>query len=155
MGLDTSHNCWHASYRSFAVWRNQIAAHLGDLGYLEADDDDGGYRIPPERIPDQGPAPDETRTDEDGETYTIHWSTAYGNSVYLGRWDTDPLDIIDVLMIHSDCEGIIEHRFTRRLAERLLGIHEMQSDGWQRDATARFATGLLDAYERDEDVDFH
>lgn len=27
MGLDTSHNCWHGSYSSFARFRNEVADH--------------------------------------------------------------------------------------------------------------------------------
>ncbi len=29
MGLDTSHNAWHGSYRSFHAFRKQLATHLG------------------------------------------------------------------------------------------------------------------------------
>lgn len=144
MGLDTSHGCWHGSYSSFATWRNYLATEfLGDLGYTVTHAEIGdSYEFPPERIPVQ----DAT----DG----------YPNSVYLGDWESDPLDIIDVLMIHSDCEGEIPHRFTGPLAARLDGFRQQMTaetdpDGYLRAATTRFVNGLLDACARGEAVDFH
>lgn len=153
MGLDTSHNCWHGSYTGFARWRNDIGRIIG-WGTEERLSGAGeGYMIPEGRVPEQAAPADEIRT-EDGETYTIHWSQAYDNSVWLGHWDTDPEDVIDVLMVHSDCEGIIPHRFLDPLVMRLLEIGKQQ-DGWYLDATKLFIAGLMDANDRGEDVDFH
>src|SRR5262245_45834798 len=116
MGLDTTPGCWHGSYSSFATWRNQLAWYSDWAGNndstLSSDPDwhSVSYVIPEDRGPDQGPLPDE-EYEVDGETYTIHWADHYPNSVYLGHWDKDPEDVLDVLFIHSDCEGKIPHRF--------------------------------------------
>lgn len=154
MGLDTSHNCWHGPYSAFARWRNDIARVIGwaeeprAIGTTD-------YVIPAGRVPKQAPLPDETVT-EDGETYTIKWSEHYDNSVWLGHWDTDPEDVIDVLMVHADCEGIIPNRFLHPLADRLMMIMgEQEPDSWERRVTGQFIVGLMDAMQRGEDVDFH
>jgi hypothetical protein len=151
MGLDTTHDCWHASYSTFGAWRMDIARVLG-WGSEKTSYGGDTYAIPEGRIPEQGPLPDETVT-TDGETYTIRWSEAYANKVWLGYWDQDPADVIDVLMMHSDCEGTIPHRFTCPLARRLTEIAQEQDD-W-REWTEQFVKGLLLAHERGEDVGFH
>jgi hypothetical protein len=159
MGLDTSHGCWHGSYGGFAAWRNDIARVIG---WEVEGDARGNYVIPEGRIPDQAPPADEIVT-TDGETYVVKWSESYPNGVYLGQWDKDPEDVLDVLMLHSDCEGIIPHRFCKPLAERLHEIAVLQEQhpsederygNWHYDATIRFLTGLLNADRRGEDVDF-
>jgi hypothetical protein len=154
MGLDTSHDAWHGSYSGFALWRNDIGRIIGwDID--ESRPGTTSYVIPEGRVPEQDPLPDETRT-EDGETYVIHWSTAYDNKVWLGHWDTDPADVIDVLMLHSDCEGIIPVRFLEPLAHRLMDIMEEQEpESWERRATGQFIVGLIDAHAQQQDVEFH
>lgn len=155
MGLDTTHDCFHASYSTFAFWRNDIGRILGWEIEDRQTGSGEGYVIPEGRVPQQDPLPDEEVT-EDGETYTIHWSTAYDNKVWLGHWDTDPDDVIDVLMLHSDCEGIIPHRFLEPLCHRLMDIMEQQEpDSWQRLTTGQFCAGLIEAHLRNEDVEFH
>ena len=155
MGLDTSHNCWHSSYTFFARWRNALADALGweheDRGMGTTD-----YVIPEGRVPQQDPPGSVTYT-EDDETYTVDYSTSYDNSVWLGHWDVDPEDAIDVLMVHSDCEGEIPWRFTEPLARRLHEIMPLLDEGqgeWQ-EITLQFIDGLLDAHRRGEAVDFH
>lgn len=136
MGLDTTHNCWHGSYTGFSHWRNMVAATI-DWKIST----DGHYGIPEDRIPDQQPM------------------GGYPNSVYLGIWSNDPADVIDVLMVHSDCEGIIPHRFTLPLAQRLLQVAdrmiEDEVDQWYIDAARDFASGLMRAHRANEDVEFH
>lgn len=152
MGLDTSHNCWHGAYSGFASWRLDVAHTIG-WGTEATALGSATYAIPEGRVPEQDPPADEEYT-VDGETHTVEWSKAYDNGVWLGQWDNDPEDVIDVLMIHSDCEGIIPHRFCQPLAERLAEIAGDQN-GWERDATVRFINGLLIAHGRGDDVDFH
>ena len=154
MGLDTTHDAWHGSYSGFALWRNDLARVLG-WGTEVTPHSTTTYAIPEGRVPQQDPLPDETHT-VDGETYTIRWSEHYGNSVWLGHWDTDPADVIDVLMIHSDCDGIIPHRFMERLCHRLMDVMEQQEpDSWERKATGQFCVGLIEAHIRGEDIEFH
>jgi hypothetical protein len=151
MGLDTSHNCWHGAYSSFAHWRNDIGRVIGWAKRTEAGQTTD-YVIPEDRVPKQAAPADETVT-EDGETYTIKWSEGYDNSVWLGHWDKDPEDVIDVLMLHSDCEGIIPHRFCGPLAARLNDLLPDMDEWTER--TNQFINGLLLADDLGEDVDFH
>ena len=163
MGLDTTHDCWHGSYGGFSMWRLEIAKALG-WEQTTTTYGSNTYVIPEDRIPEQAPPADEERTDEDGETYTIRWST-YPNSVWLGHWDKDPDDVIDVLMVHGDSEGVIPHRFCRPLAERLGELMPEIGKAWQEngayepdywgDITMQFITGLLKADMAGEDVGFH
>ena len=69
-------------------------------------------------------------------------------------WKEEPDDAILVLMLHSDCEGIIPTRFCAPLAERLRLI-ALSQEGWCQDATWQFEQGLMLAFHRGEDVDFH
>jgi hypothetical protein len=156
MGLDTTHDCWHGSYTGFAHWRNDIARIIGwDIEDNSKVGSGASYVIPEGRVPEQAPPADEEVT-TDGETYTIHWSQGYNNSVWLGQWDNDPIDYLDVLMLHSDCEGIIPHRFLEGLCHRLMDIMgEQEPDSWQRRATGQFCVGLIEAHNRGEDVGFH
>lgn len=151
MGLDTSHNCWHGSYGGFAQWRNDIGRIIG-WDIKERQSGGEGYVIPEGRVPEQDPLPDEEVT-TDGETYTIRWSESYDNSVWLGHWDKDPDDVIDVLMVHSDCEGTIFHRFCAPLADRLTELLPAVGDWDER--TQQFIDGLRRADAFGQDVDFH
>lgn len=155
MGLDTTHDCFHASYSTFAHWRNDIGRIIGWDIEDRASGSGEGYVIPEGRVPKQGRAADEVVT-EDGETYTISWSTAYDNKVWLGQWDEDPEDVIDVLMLHSDCEGEIPVRFLEPLCHRLMDLMEQQEpDSWERRITGQFCVGLINAHEAGQPVGFH
>ena len=85
----------------------------------------------------------------------------------MGDWPVGlPDDVIDVLLVHSDCEGIIPWRFTQPLADRLTELlpkmgmmsHPMSTtmsttERW-REITIQFITGLVTAHYRREDVEF-
>jgi hypothetical protein len=71
-----------------------------------------------------------------------------------GIWDIEPDDVIDVLLLHSDCEYCIPHRFCDRLADRLEEIAELQEERLTQ-RTAQFASGLRRAHCANEDVQFH
>lgn len=139
MGLDTSHGCWHGSYGSFAEWRCDLAKHLG-------------WRFVPGRRRDDYLIPDE------------HLAPALGQfeKVADGNWDgIEPFDVIDVLMLHSDCDGIIPARFCEPLARRLGELGDLQQrdpdedSQWWAERTLEFVCGLLRAAYHNEDVDFH
>ena len=135
MGVLVSHGAYSGSYTGFNDWRRWVIRQA-DLGWTI--DDTGIYHIPEDRIPDQPPM------------------LGYPNSAYLGVWDNDPTEVLDVLMVHSDCEGTIPWRFTQALADRLasvLGDHVDYNDDMV-DATLQFVTGLLSAHARHEDVEF-
>ena len=130
MGLDCSHNAWHGSYTGFTRWRTAVAQAAGfPLGLDEY------YSVPEDRIPVM-PARD-----------------GYDNAVWLGEWPEGlPKDVIDVLLVHSDCEGIIPWRFTQPLADRLTDLlpkmgpevevdEDDESDQYWREITIHFITG--------------
>ena len=142
MGLDTTHNAWHGSYTGFTRWRTAVAIAAGWT--MGADD---YYTVPEDRIPDM-PARD-----------------GYDNGVWLGDWPEGlPADPLDVLLVHSDCEGIIPWRFCQPIADRLTYLlpelgHDVpvdeydDTDDW-REVTIQFITGLVTAHYRHEDIEF-
>ena len=134
MGLDTTHNAWHGSYSGFSRWRTAVA-HATNWPQPLAD----YYTVPEDRIPVM-PARD-----------------GYDNGVWLGDWPEGlPEDVLDVLLIHSDCEGSIPWRFTQPLADRLTELlPKLDNDGLWRDITIQFITGLVTAHYRHEDIEFH
>ena len=81
----------------------------------------------------------------------------------LGIWDTDPDDILDVLIEHQDCEGRIMNKHCGPLAERLIGLLPtiISSDTYHdlphsiTHQTQQFIAGLLFAEKAGEDVEFH
>lgn len=122
MGLDTSHDCWHGSYRALGRFRAAVAETIGvHLDSMQ------GYS---------------------GDKPCVKWSAL----------KPDPLH---VLLDHSDCDGIIEHKDCKPLAERLYEIVPLLPEnteplGWDwRECAKRFADGLMKAHEANEDVDFH
>ena len=60
---------------------------------------------------------------------------------------------IFVLLDHSDCDGVIEHKDCLPLAERLDAIAPLLESPY-REQAIRFADGLRCAHEKDEDVNF-
>ena len=144
MGLDTSHNCWHGAYSSFGTWREDIARVLG--WGTEEYQYGPSYAVP-------GPYQHLIARPLGTSTLDNEWEL---QTPLFGVWQDDPDDVIMVLMLHSDCDGIIPTRFCQPLAERLLGIaNQQQTLSWLQEATEQFATGLLVAASRGEDVDFH
>ena len=149
MGLDTSHDCWHGPYSSFARWRNWIARSLDWDFETDAEGNDKNYIIPEDRVP---VLPKPMPLPVFCSLMDIH---EHGNPFY-GDWFEDPADVIDVLMVHSDCEGRIPTRFCLPLAQRLtLLIQDADPDADWRTTTAQFINGLIRAANRNEDVDFH
>lgn len=127
MGLDTTHNCYHGPYSRFSAWRNSLAEALD-------------WTIGQDRIGTHYQFPDN--------------SPDITEDIMMGKWDENPTDVIFVLMLHQDCEGIIPHRFCEPLARRLEELIDKQDEEWE-DTTFQFITGLLNAHVRGEDVDFH
>jgi hypothetical protein len=83
----------------------------------------------------------------------------YTSDKLLGTWKEEPTDILDVLIEHQDCEGIIEHRHCLPLAERLFGLLPLMPDNEShfspRKKTLQFIQGLRDADAAGENVEFH
>jgi len=76
------------------------------------------------------------------------------------RWDME--DPLSQLLNHSDCDGIIESKHLKLLAERIRATIKNSQDknlgghcgNWHAKAE-QFATGCMAAYEDGEDLDFH
>lgn len=136
MGLDTSHDCWHGSYSGFSRWRNEVARLAG-------------YEI----VLDQ----------RGGDVYAVVNDERWGPKNFAGAWDEDPEDPLLVLLIHSDCDGVIAWRHQIPLAARLEGLIPLaeakvyKTESWgayTAEYLLRFANGLRDANDASEDVEF-
>lgn len=133
MGLDTSHGCWSGAYPAFTRWRNKLAEVAGYSLY-----NDEGY-----------------------ETALIDWGHITNDQLY-GKWEKTPDDPLIVLIAHCDCEGRIYPEQAAPLAKRLQELLPLLKDqdggghiGDYTIKTQEFIDGLLDAVERNENVDFY
>lgn len=114
------------SYSGFGMWRTALAEAAG-IGTKE-----GSF----------GPDP---AVDYD----------AFELCNYQGEWaeGTEPEDPLYLLFIHSDCDGILEHKHLERLADRLEEILPNLLDDEtyypisHHAVTARFIAGLRGAYD--------
>ena len=134
MGLDVSHGCWSASYSAFTRFRNEL--------WLAA-----GYKL---------------REEGYHNTPDIDWSVITDENIH-GRWATMPDDPLYILVIHSDCDGIIPVEYCEPLAARLRQlIPSLPSEGkghlgngGSAAAARRFIVGLQLAAALNEDVGFY
>ena len=75
-------------------------------------------------------------------------------------WETLKPDVLHVLLTHSDCDGYIQWKQTKKLADRLtelLPLLEGEGGGHigsYREKTQEFIDGLLLAHEAHERVEF-
>ncbi len=173
MGLSVSHDCFDGSYSTFTTWRRAIAraAAFPPLEMME------GYHL--EREPKE--IGDSSR---DSESYRedTEWFVRIGNDRIPAsrsrnlspamqramralplKWDLFDNDPLTVLLTHSDCEGVIEHKYLKPLAERLRRLvpklhaeedefaHAITMGG----RTVKFIEGLMRAHELGENVEFH
>lgn len=98
MGLDTTHDCWHGSYRAFAEWRNALATAAGyDL--VEVGTTSGHHVV---------------CADIGDDLYTEDHAR--------GVWKHPPEDFLHVLLTHSDAEYRIRREHTSSLADRLESL---------------------------------
>jgi len=129
MGLDTTHDCWHGPYSSFGQWRTTVALAAG--------------------IPDTNVSP------SGNPSYALDVD-AFHEKNFEGEWDEAPSDPLMVLLVHSDCDGIIPTRFCNPLADRLESLMpRIVGDDMDRDLTRQFIAGLRKAAAAGEDVEFH
>ena len=77
------------------------------------------------------------------------------------KWEILKPDVLHVLLNHSDCDGHISWRNTKKLADRLAELLPLlEGDGGghigsYREKTQIFIDGLLAAHEAHERVEFH
>lgn len=136
MGLDVTHDCWHGAYSAFARFREVVAAAAG---FEMHEREPGDY------------TPRYWQPEWDG------WAT---DAMLGGEWDQPPEDPLLVLLVHSDCDGVIPVKVAPFLAERLERLAPSVPEtgaGHMPDARAavlRFAAGLRSAAEAGDDVEF-
>jgi hypothetical protein len=134
MGLDVSHDCWSGAYSRFYRFRNALAEAAG-LPVREREESAPSY-------------------------WRDEWEDLPGEQimdVVMGKWNRLPEDPLLVLLIHSDCDGIIPAEAAPFLAGRLeqLAPSLAETDHDQhRTRALQFAAGLLVAAEAGEDVEF-
>lgn len=146
MGLYTTHGCWDGPYSSFSRWRN-VLAELAEYQLMG----------PTQEEIDQGVA-------FPGQKYVmIEWSAISQGNVE-GEWTRTPPDPLIVLLVHSDCDGVIHPAQARPLADRLEEllpkVEAFAADpenraGWYPHRTRQFIEGLRAAADLEEDVEFH
>ena len=135
MGLDTTHDCWHGAYSAFARWREKIA-------------EVAGFQL------SEGERP---------EYWSAEMETLYGNNprVLQGEWKEPPRDPLLVLLVHSDCDGLIKAEHCAPLADALEALlPKLDGDGGghiglYREKTEQFIAGLREPADLGEDVEFH
>lgn len=71
------------------------------------------------------------------------------------KWDLLKPDVIHILLDHSDCDGSIEWKYTKPLADRLTELLQKLDIVSYREKTQEFIDGLMCAHEAHEDVEFH
>lgn len=83
----------------------------------------------------------------------------YTDENLLGVWKDEPKDILDVLIEHQDCEGIIASRHCGPLADRLEGLIDnmpaTDHPHGPRQETRRFIEGLRLAASMGDNVEFN
>lgn len=135
MGLDVDYDCWNGPYSAFRRFRNDLARAAGH----EINADDKDYWKP-------------------------EWD-ALPNVMdkIMGEWDEPPDDPLLVLLIHSDCDGVIKAEHVAPLRARLEELIPILEAGDDPDTvrglglvatTQRFIDGLKQAEEEGEDVEF-
>lgn len=145
MGLDTSHDCWHGAYSAFSRWRNILATAAG---YPLEEVKEGHF----------------TYSRVVGLNYDIPEKRYYGKgwkSEIPAVTGHNP-DLMLLLHLHSDCEGVIKRKhqllIADRLEELLPKLEEIDGGGHignAADKTRQFIAGLRAAHAAHETVDFH
>lgn len=168
MGLDTSHGCWSGAYSAFMRWRQMLASAAGFPplslmeGYcnLKGKFDEADMNALDEIIPFNQKYSDNPIA----HARSIIWELYLEQYNLPIKWDYFAIDPLTILLTHSDCEGIIEHKDCKPLADRLQGLidHGKIPEGsggghvglW-KEKTQDFIDGLMDAHKKGEDVEFY
>ena len=89
----------------------------------------------------------------------------FGASEFGEELPSNEKEPLCILLNHSDCDGVIEHKDTLPLANRLKEILVLEqskavsSDDFENnrylERIQQFIDGLMDAHNNNEDVDFH
>lgn len=133
MGLDTTHDAWHASYTSFFTWRCNIWKAAG---------------LPVIR---------DTQNERDIPSC---WADSEAITDYYGNWTAEPDEPLEYVVNHSDCDGLIAPEHLALLIPRLEGllpaIEELDDDGFDTyGRTVQFIEGARKALDAGEALEFH
>lgn len=147
MGLTVTHNAYNGPYSSFNDWRRMMAklAGLPPLDFME------GFYTP---IDDKS---------------LIRKATLFNHKIELSdklieldkqlpiKWDALKERPILTLLQHSDCEGSINWRLCKDIADELSDILRFTKfeDDYYKPITLKFIKGLRSAYENKENLEFH
>lgn len=174
MGLTVSHTCWDGGYISFNIWRCKLAEVAGiplELmeGYLRTDVNhndmyhfDMAQKLLDSELKDQViPAWNPDGIDVTGYAKMLARFLLTMKPYLPIKWEALRDDPLIVLLNHSDCDGIIEHKDCKPLADRIEELLPLLPDGdggghiWDwKETTQQFIDGLRCASEKQEDVKF-
>lgn len=76
-----------------------------------------------------------------------------GDAIISGLWNADTENALDVLMNHSDCDGIILPSNALLLAEALDELYPNFGDEW-KDSARTFINGLYEAGNNKQVLEF-
>lgn len=134
MSVCLTHKAFQGAYSTFNAFRNYIAELAG-------------YKVSISDNPDELPIP-----------YPQMDYDIYNSDNYLGIWEKEPDDIILVLIVHSDCEGIIDKRHVGLLAERIEALLQQAFPAKQwwylHEKAILFVEGLKRAKKRNQKITF-
>jgi len=151
MGLDITHGAWHGAYSAFHRWRCELAKYAGlpPLEYMEYFyDKDSAFSLLEFKFPNG----DELAMAELRRLKAqlpIKWSCLKKRPLFT-------------LLTHSDCEGYINWKACKPLAEDLKKILDSIPEdvdlgghiGNFRKKTQTFIDGCMAAYEAKEKLEF-
>lgn len=155
MGLDTSHGAWHGAYSAFNTWRTEIAKCLGiPLMLME-----GFYPKNPGDFDNPLALIDFAVKANEGMAGN-QWKRLTEN--FPLSWEAFKPNALHELLYHSDCDGQIEWKKCKSIADELEKIIPKLPDqnfGGHvqniREKTQTFIDGLRLAYKQKENLDFH
>lgn len=128
MGLDISHDCWNGAYSGFNTFREALHDAIG-ITWAHL------------------PYRDMTPKQIDG-----YWDGV------LPTFPDGHHDPLLYLLIHQDCEGVLELEYLEPLRNRLIELVpaiEATGDDYVINHLHQFIKGLGKAIKRGEDVEFH
>lgn len=129
MGLDISHDGPHWSYSGFQIWRAAVVRAAGI----------------PMRKHDKHDRFDIADID----------FNSFPPERFMGEWaEGDPGDPLLVLIVHSDCDGVIHPGHALALAERIDGLME-KLEPYHAEAAGDFVAALRRAWALHEPLEFH
>jgi len=151
MGLDTTHGAWHGAYSAFNTWRMLIAQYAG---YPPLELMDGYYH--------------------ENDFALLEMSFPKGDEIPMSRfraikkefpikWEGLKPSALQILLLHSDCEGDISPEDCKAIADALTELMEKIPEdldcgghiGNFREKTQTFIDGCMEAYKKNETLEFH